>query len=440
MLEAPQRSLTSNKLYAEAVDSMVEKAKEDSAPARDFSFVSAAYPTRWEAPDLAAQVASFLGRPKPARPPKETLWVFSFGFWDVWSLSAYPYEVADGMISSFVAELFYHIDTIYAASLDNQSVAFSDYATMPASAGSGDANSHDLPWDDASTEPFRVVLPLLLDPSLVPGWHLDRPEAPHMHPKSEQIRNAVRLTKRWNEIVLFEMEGWTKKNAELVVEDSAEGAVQDAAADTAQNSGSGAGSGGKTDEQRTSPPVNVSEKKRRAMSPIPGEPTSGTEKSSSDANTGEVWSGRTLWRDAIIFRPSEYIMDAVIDGQMHAIGTMDKNGFGEFPKAESFREVQQPCILLSGDGTLANTTTEDGESPVAQTSDVATGSVCDSPDDHLFLTPFNLGRRAIKELGRISAAVVCMDRDTRGKLEKALKPSLEPDRKPASWKLYFDMT
>lgn len=407
VLAPPQLSLTSNTLHSKAVDKIVEKqAKDDANPTVNASFLSTTYGAHWEVPDLATQIASFLRLPKPQHTPDETLWVFSFGFWDIWSLSAYPYDIAEGLMSTLAANIFENVETIYTASQDSNSIAFSAY-----SAG-GDTR---LPWNN-SIEPFHILIPLLSDPTLIPGWHLDRPETSALNPKSEQLRNAVRLTKQWNDAIMFQKETWEKNNEKTASDDSTDVDVD-------------------TTSKAKQPPVNISEKKRRS---------GGSDSASNDvasenekANTHKTSSDqkKAMWRDAIIVRPAEYIMDIVIDGQMHAIGSMDKKGFGAFSAADSFSDVKKPCVLSPQATPIMNTT--EGSDKVSAES-IHASQVCASPDDHLFFTDFNLGRRAIREVGRISAAVARLDRDTRDKWENAVKSTVAYERQPASWKMFLE--
>ena len=80
----------SNSLYASLLEPVLNDTFEHPAPGTNYTFLSEGYPVRWDVPDLKAQVDQFLSLPKPALPPNETLWIFSFGTWDIWSLAAFP--------------------------------------------------------------------------------------------------------------------------------------------------------------------------------------------------------------------------------------------------------------------------------------------------------------------------------------------------------------
>ncbi|CAK7219747.1 hypothetical protein SEUCBS140593_003996 [Sporothrix eucalyptigena] len=507
VLDSPRRSLSSNPLYGAASEELLRDSKDKKA-ADDFSYVLDEYPIPWEAPDLYTQVAKFLEQPAPKRAPKETIWVLTPGMWDVWSLAAFPPSKAESYLTSMVYDLFSTIETLYDAAHNYKSIAYSNYSLSPLSdeeigpaanrtAGSTIASRADrdteLDWEDKDSEPFRVVVPFLFDPSLVPGWHLDRPNAPALHTKPEQLRNAVRLTKRWNDYVADEMDKWVKKNVTFIHPDDREKFKAAAASKAEDNKPNGSGEANKIE------PPNISNKQRRDNTRAPSP---------------------SLLRDGIIFRMSDYIMDMIIDGQMRMRGITDKKGFGKLPKADSFLEVDKPCMAPESAGLSTNTKSQpkaefrfendgkkkeaekaDGDAdpthtavepgpptgnakpngdnnlikarfhskreegagkqpnapaavpaseqppaaapPAAATAVVPPSSssgkllVCENPDSHLFFTPFSLGQRAIEEVGRLAAAILRANRSTRGAWEINRKAGIEPDREPASWNEYF---
>ncbi|CAK7564573.1 MAG: hypothetical protein SEPTF4163_002467 [Sporothrix epigloea] len=485
----------------------VLRDSKDKAAADDFSFISNEYPNSLDTPDLYTQVNRFLGQPPPQRAPKETVYVFTPGMWDVWSLAAFPDDKAQSYLMSLVFDLFMIIEMLYDAAHNPKSIAYSNYTQSPIN--EKDANQmtstivsragsdSELDWEDEATQPFRVVVPFLFDPSLVPGWKLDRPRAPALHTESEQMRNAVRLTKRWNDQVADEMSKWIKKNTTFVhPEDRSRSAAEAAAA-----APTAATIKGKRDVP-TMP--ETSTRKRRD--------NNGDGKSSGNENSSDRSLSPTLLRDGVIFRMADYLMDMMIDSQMQTQGLSDSKGFGKFSKVDRFSEVSKPCVVPESAGLPAarfQTTAEfrfesgnqkkktkedadvkkeetgekndkstsdahadsgahndtekaDGKStsrlkskreeqqnneqPSAVKTNAAVPSqtpvekmlVCTDPDSHLFHTPFNLGQRAIEEIGRIAAAVLRAKRKTRSAWDTDRKSRFERDREPASWKKYFD--
>src|SRR3569833_1010617 len=215
----PGRSLVSNRLYENTVGSILNASVRGTAPGKDFSYLSEVYPVQWDVPDFEAQVSAFLSLPRPARPPKETLWVFSFGTWDIWSLAALPDFEAIPLSDSLVADVYRNIERLYNASLDARSIAYSDYfregRVSPAAAAlnltvEDTGKPAAVPWGDAEMEPFRILVSTVFDPSLTPGWQLLRPALPKAHSKAEQMRNAASLTNRWNMGMRNAMDTWVK--------------------------------------------------------------------------------------------------------------------------------------------------------------------------------------------------------------------------------------
>ncbi|CAK7262548.1 hypothetical protein SEPCBS57363_000122 [Sporothrix epigloea] len=504
VLDTPRRSLSSNALYGMFTDEVLRDSK-DKAAADDFSFISNEYPNSIDTPDLYTQVNRFLGQPPPQRAPKETVYVFTPGMWDVWSLAAFSEDKAQSYLMSLVFDLFMIIEMLYDAAHNPKSIAYSNYTQSPigdkatnqmtSTIVSRAGRDSELDWEDETTQPFRVVVPFLFDPSLVPGWKLDRPRAPALHTESEQMRNAVRLTKRWNDHVADEMSKWVKKNTTFVrPEDRARSAAEAAAA----------------------APAAATIKIKRDVSTAPEASPKKRRDDNGNGNDNENSSNRapspTLLRDGVIFRMADYLMDIIIDSQMQTQGLSDSKGFGKFSKVDRFLEVSKSCVVPEpaglpaaqlettaefrfesdsqkkkmkedadnqkekagekGDKSTsdahadsgAHNDTEKADSkstsrlrskreeqqnnrqPSAVKANVAVPSpspvkkmlVCTDPDSHLFYTPFNLGQRAIEEVGRIAAAVLRAKQKTRSSWDTDRKSRFERDREPASWKKYFD--
>ena len=94
-----RRGLTSNSLYGAELGALEEKMKAvnlTAEPAQDYEFLSQQYPVPDDTPDLDGQISKFLALPPPIRAPRQTLWVFTFGTWDVWSLAAFPRRSPSG--------------------------------------------------------------------------------------------------------------------------------------------------------------------------------------------------------------------------------------------------------------------------------------------------------------------------------------------------------
>ncbi|KAM0335084.1 hypothetical protein ACHAQA_000118 [Verticillium albo-atrum] len=205
-LNLPSQALTSNSLYKPALQKLLDPGDDKVNSGLDYRYVDQQYPLSSTA-DLAEQVSEFLKRPKSNNPPKETIWVFSFGTWDIWTLAALPRDVAQTLIDSMVDQLFVQIELIYKASLSSDSPAYSDFWAYTNTSVLNDLSEN--PSADA-VESFRIVIPEVFDPSLTPGWHAQRPSPPTPHNKAEHMVNAAFLTDHWNSEVSGRMDAWIR--------------------------------------------------------------------------------------------------------------------------------------------------------------------------------------------------------------------------------------
>lgn len=132
-------------------------------------------------PDLATQVQAFIASSTAApggSAPGSTLFVISYGFWDIYHLASLEYGQAQKLTDDAVDALIAQLDILYALH-------------------SRDAIASAAIQNGTSVAPFRAVVPKLLDPSLVPGW-LTRAIPPKPSSVAEHQKQAVYLTDRWN--------------------------------------------------------------------------------------------------------------------------------------------------------------------------------------------------------------------------------------------------
>ncbi|KJZ72014.1 hypothetical protein HIM_08575 [Hirsutella minnesotensis 3608] len=209
--------LVSNSLYARELQALEQRMNVTDfveSPASNYEFLFQQYPVPSQAPDLEAQIQEFLFRPAEPIAPRNTLWVFTFGTWDVWNLAALPRERGEQVIDAMVSNMFAQIELLYREALDPASVAYSDFWSGVSQSDVRRLTDADAPAkvDLRCLESFRVVVPELLDVTLSPGWQM-RPDPPAPHSKANQMRNAVLLTKRWNAMVQEELRRWTARGS-----------------------------------------------------------------------------------------------------------------------------------------------------------------------------------------------------------------------------------
>ncbi|GKT94409.1 hypothetical protein Ct61P_12259 [Colletotrichum tofieldiae] len=300
--------------------------------------------------------------------PRETVWVFTFGTWDVWTLASLPRELGQGIVDAAVAALFAQVERVYQASLDAESVAFSDFWAYQDASIIEKLNNVDKGEggvDPREIENFRIVVPELFDISLTPGWHAQRPGPPSPHTKAEQMTNAAHLTTRWNSEVKGRMDEWMRTADPQPEDDEERGKF-----------------GYVPSSQGTAARL------RRARAESLGAPAE-----------GEALRVPFPRRVGAQIDVVSFVREAIVENQMRAHGLTDMTGRGNRTDGEQgnvfFAETWVPCIWAK----------------TSETPEAAGGyAACDAPGDYLFHSPFTLSERAIRETARIAAA------ETRSKL------------------------
>lgn len=207
--------LISNAMYQTVLHeflSSLEGADILQAPASDYQFLNKQYPVPSNTPDLAAQVQQFLSLPPQDIRSRSTIWIFTFGTWDVWNLAALPQAMASDALEDMVRHIFDQAELLYLKALNPRSIAFSEFWVHVANS---DMKKLMAPTaseiiDERALENFRMIIPKLLDITLAPVWHA-RQKPTHPHTRAQQLRNAVALTRLWNKKIEEKIEEWGKK-------------------------------------------------------------------------------------------------------------------------------------------------------------------------------------------------------------------------------------
>lgn len=203
--------LTSNDIYGtelQALQQVAEQANITANPAADHYFLAEQYPVPEKTPDLEAQVKQFLSLPPSQQVPHQTLWIFTFGTWDIWNMAAMPRDAADKLVDDLASHVFDQIEFLFGEALKVESNAYSSLSQVELDTSTG--GTPKTKPDISKTESFRIVVPQLFDISLTPGWQA-RPLAPIPHSKAEQMRNAAALTSRWNMRMRGQLLDWQLK-------------------------------------------------------------------------------------------------------------------------------------------------------------------------------------------------------------------------------------
>lgn len=340
-------------LYQSEVGVLRSKSEETDLlkePASDYLWLSEQYPVPSEAPNLEQQIDSFLSLPVPDEVPRQTLWVFTFGTWEIWNLAALPIDSSRKMVERMADKLIQQIEKLNFKSTDSGSVAFSDFwcnATDAEVKKLSAPNAADK-VDVRRLECFRVLIPELFDISLAPGWQ-DRPTPPYPHTKGEHLRNAAVLTKHWNFQMREKLKDWELRGAARpnVTQDD-DGTLHVARSKVSESE--------KEEQGRT--------KRDIVYAPYP----------------------RRMGHQS---RFAMEIVESMTEEEMRRAELEDSKGHGTWPLNDTMRftDVWEPCLSVSGDGR-------------------GQGDECGSPNDHLFYDRFTIGQRATNEIARRTASDV----------------------------------
>ncbi|KAI3390532.1 hypothetical protein diail_9270, partial [Diaporthe ilicicola] len=457
--DSPAWSVSSKALYASGLERVLNETADTNSPGMDYSYLSTYYAPKWQTLDLKDQVDRFLAMPKPRHAPKETLWVFNFGFWDVWSLSALPIPAGKQAADAMTKDIFEQIERLYEASTDSRSIAWSNikYVSAPASpATSPEAESEEPPVggptekrDEGNAENgsgmetsaaeaaeyFRLLIPQITDPSLLPGWRDLRAQLPEVHSKAEQMRNSAELTEHWNDRIVDGLVEWVKKeNKQPGEDDNKESKRTDAETD--------------------------------ASSPLAEPPTIQTTQAETVVDSAPAQSRPSPIRDGFAYNLAKYVVDAMVERQLRNARLKDGAGRGGGAVDEGFRDVSNSCVQrvdtalvsvqvqsgvrleipneeIGGDVQVPSATTQqkqqqkqqaerrgtssDKEGEAKKEAKAAAGEmlpnvtdtvkVCQIPGDYLFYTPFALSQKAIAEIAVQTADMIRNNETIRGKLE-----------------------
>ncbi|KAH8712457.1 hypothetical protein HC256_005651 [Beauveria bassiana] len=206
-----QPAIASNHLYETLTNeflSSVEGADMLESPASDYEFLKSQYPVP-KTPDLTAQVDKFLSTAPERKQSRSTVWIFTFGTWEVWNLAALPPVTANDLLDGMVEHIFQQAELLYLKALNPRSIAFSNFwaGMEPSDMQRFMAPNAPRILDERALETFRILVPKLFDMTLAPVWQT-RPAPPYPHTRAEHMRNAVALTRRWNEQVAKRMTQW----------------------------------------------------------------------------------------------------------------------------------------------------------------------------------------------------------------------------------------
>ncbi|KAI1471654.1 uncharacterized protein F4812DRAFT_467659 [Daldinia caldariorum] len=276
-------SIVSNSLFEAALDRTLS-ADNNTLSGLDYSWLALSYPAPAHQ-DLFHQIDDFLTSPLPLYPPRDTLWVFNIGYWDIWYLAALPRKLATHMVETQAQQVFSYIELLYEEAHKNNSIAFSE--------------SYIDTTKITPTRPtFRVFIPKPFSISLTSGFVNTRPIPPPPHTRAEQMRNAAFLENHWDKVFQDMLYEWERlPGREDVGDEDDLSEIKDA-------------------------DLLLSKKAPRASKP-------------------SIPSAR---REAITYDISSYLRDLIVERQLRHASIVDHDGVGSAAVADGYSEVWEPCI------------------------------------------------------------------------------------------------
>jgi hypothetical protein len=223
-------------------------------------------------PDLTTQIQSFMALPPSTSPEKETLFIISLGFWDIYNFASLDYTLAQNTTDTSINELFSQLGILYSHHV----------ASLPSTPTQPTDNTNI-----TSAPTFQIIIPKVLDPSLLPGWLSHRPFPLKPSSIAEQQKNAAYLTARWNQGVENRLGMWMKSPSE-----------------------------------------------KAASKPNDVHRVNGTETSQNEQEE--------ILKDVFYYDLPGYLLDTIIEHQLEDEGLSDASGLGtgESP----FESVYRPCV------------------------------------------------------------------------------------------------
>ncbi|KAH7399922.1 hypothetical protein BKA64DRAFT_707606 [Cadophora sp. MPI-SDFR-AT-0126] len=363
---------TSNKIHAWAVENTRYLPHED---------------TNYTLPDLSAQVQSYLSLPAPKQAPKETIFVLSFGFWDIYDFARLDYAMAMNVTDRSIDEIFNQLDILY---------------------NHFDTTLYPVEVNATSRPRFNIIIPRLFDPTLTPGWASHRPAPLSPSSVAEQQKNAVYLTERWNQMLENSMGSWMNSLSDPETDD--ESILE-------------------SDEDEEPIPLEPSEPFQPPNVPSHSEEQARTDvrqartlykpapKPNPDANSKiESFASRQKAallatststttallpvKDIFYYDTPKFLLDIIVEHALEVAGLIDASGLGA--GESSFISVALPCVRE----------VQEGEN-VDGMVDVNGMLVCKEQDLYLWWDAFTLGGVANRDIGREVAERVRMGRGLR---------------------------
>ncbi|ESZ92884.1 hypothetical protein SBOR_6747 [Sclerotinia borealis F-4128] len=347
----PTGAFASNKIYLSSIKNTIGQNNPETKLTSEAML-----------PDLEAQVKSFIALPRYKKKLKETIFVLSFGTWDVWHYAALDYAQAQDAQNKAVKEMFAQLDTLYAH--HRETLEATHVIEKPHN------ESHVVPKPQ-----FRVVIPKLFDPTMLPGWLSQRPVPLKPDSVAENQKNAIYLLRDWDNKVENSIQPWFASTPEATT----------------------------TNEWTELSPDTISsedEKENEAITEIfeqnDQENKSQTPREESGEKAQIQQEIPPPQKDIYYYDLNRFLTEIILEHQLEDEGLSDASGLGT--KESPYISVYDPCVREgSGSG---------GGNRRGNEKDIHGMLVCEAPDEYLFWDAFGMGSKAKERVGREIANMV----------------------------------
>jgi hypothetical protein len=347
-------------------------------------------------PDLATQIQSFISLPVPKQQPKETLFVLSFGFWDVYDFARMDFAVAQNATDRSINAIFEQLDVLY--------LHFVEKLYPPGTSETPAPVTNATEAEDPLHPTFRVILPRLFDPTLLPGWLSQRPLPLSPSSIAEQQKNAVYLTERWNSLMENKMGAWINSpppvSASSAVVKSAE--MKEAS---------------RTDVRHSEPSSKAEDEFDQGIS-------------EAEPVKEHIQPSALSEKDMFYYDMPNYLLSIIVEHNLEREGLSDSNGLGK--GSSPYDSVYSPCVRDSevhdeekrrSLGRRGDEGSDGGDVEEEDEYEERNGMlVCREPEDFLFWDAWGLGPSAKKEIGRAIGEMVLEGKSLRKAWEGVKTP------------------
>lgn len=222
---------------------------------------------------------------------------------------------------------------------------------------------------------FRVIIPRLFDPTLLPGWLSHRPMPASPSSIAEQQKNAVYLTERWNSLMENRMGGWV--NSPPPVSTSG-------IAPPPSKYETGAS---RADVRHPEPSVAEKMELEEEIRVTRG---AAAEADPSLGGIKEEDKTEIPDRDIFYYDTPTYLLQVIIEHNLEREGVSDANGLGK--GVSPYDSVYAPCVRAAEE--------YEGRTEGEEFIEANGMLVCRDPEDFLFWDAWGLGGVAKAEIGR----------------------------------------